>query len=153
MDQPLQDVPSPRAVRSMSDEDIRGVLVNCPESPHFMHTQLDLDDRQATQLAADLAERCWRGPTARQNTIRRKLLAKKTLEPIYEVEEEKKEDDAEDSMNIRPRVEHKKRIIENKDEPLLNDTNNVKEVDKTVKKPQRAHMTVADVFFHHAPHL
>ena len=109
----------------MSDEDIRGVLVNCPESPHFMHSQLDLDDRQATQLAADLAERCWRGPRARQKTFRQKLLAKKTLEPIYEVEEEKKEDDAEDSMNSRPGVEHEKITIDTNDEPQLNDLNNV----------------------------
>ena len=42
MEHPVQKVPAPELVSAMSEADVRKVLMNCPESPHFMHGDLDM---------------------------------------------------------------------------------------------------------------
>ena len=83
----IKDVPSPAAVECMSEEDIRVMLTECPESPHFMHSVLELDREEAKAMAAVLARR-WHKMRPSRPARRARIELKPKLAPITEVEEE-----------------------------------------------------------------
>ena len=83
----IMDVPSPAAVECMSEEDIRVMLTECPESQHFMHSVIELQSEEAKAMAAVLARR-WHKMRPPRPARRARIELRPKLTPITEVEDE-----------------------------------------------------------------